>query len=73
MEKLSVLNIKGEKVKDITLNETVWGIVPNDAVLYDAITLTRNSLRQGTADTKTMETKRYWTRSSRKYSCTSLD
>ena len=53
MEKLSVLNIKGEKVKDITLNETVWGIVPNDAVLYDAITLTRNSLRQGTADTNT--------------------
>ena len=53
MEKLSVLNIKGEKVKDITLNETVWGITPNDAVLYDAITLTRNSLRQGTADTKT--------------------
>ena len=53
MEKLSVLNIKGEKVKDITLNESVWGITPNDAVLYDAITLSRNSLRQGTADTKT--------------------
>lgn len=53
MEKLSVLNIKGEKIKDITLNETVWGITPNDAVLYDAITLTRNALRQGTADTKT--------------------
>lgn len=53
MEKLSVLNIKGEKVKDITLNETVWGITPNDAVLYDAITLTRNALRQGTADSKT--------------------
>lgn len=53
MEKLSVLNIKGEKVKDITLNDAVWGITPNDAVLYDAITLTRNSLRQGTADTKT--------------------
>lgn len=53
MEKLSVLNIKGEKVKDITLNDAVWGIAPNDAVLYDAITLTRNSLRQGTADTKT--------------------
>ena len=53
MEKISVLNLKGEKVKDITLNETVWGITPNDAVLYDAITLTRNALRQGTADTKT--------------------
>ena len=53
MNKLSVLNIKGEKVKDVTLNETVFGIVPNDAVLYDAITLAQNSMRQGTHETKT--------------------
>ena len=53
MKKLSVLNIKGEKVKDITLNESVFGIKPNDAVLYDAITLARNSQRQGTHSTKT--------------------
>ena len=53
MKKQDVLNIKGEKVNDITLSEDVWGIVPNDAVLYDAITLTRNSMRQGTHDTKT--------------------
>ncbi|MGE5456075.1 MAG: 50S ribosomal protein L4 [Ignavibacteriales bacterium] len=53
MKKLSVLNIKGEKVSDITLNETVWGIEPNDAVLYDAIRLTRNNFRQGTLSTKT--------------------
>ena len=53
MSKLSVLNTKGEKVKDITLSKEIWGIEPNDAVLYDAITLSRNSLRQGTADTKT--------------------
>ena len=53
MGKNSVLNIKGEKVGDITLNETVWGITPNDAVLYDAITLARNSQRQGTHSTKT--------------------
>lgn len=53
MAKNSVLNIKGEKVGDITLNETVWGITPNDAVLYDAITLARNSMRQGTHSTKT--------------------
>ena len=53
MKKLSVLNIKGEKVKDITLNETVFGIEPNDDVLYDAITLARNSQRQGTHSTKT--------------------
>lgn len=53
MSKLSVLNTKGEKVKDITLSKEIWSIEPNDAVLYDAITLSRNSLRQGTADTKT--------------------
>ena len=53
MEKMSILNIKGEKVSEIALNETVWGIEPNDAVLYDAIRLATNSLRQGTADTKT--------------------
>ncbi len=53
MKKQQVLNLKGEKVGDITLNESVWGIEPNDAVLYDAITLARNNQRQGTADTKT--------------------
>jgi large subunit ribosomal protein L4 len=53
MEKLSVLNTKGEPVSKATLNPEVWGIEPNDAVLYDAIILTRSSLRQGTASTKT--------------------
>lgn len=53
MKNISVLNIKGEKVKDITLNETVFGIEPNDAVLYDAITLARNNERQASANTKT--------------------
>ncbi|MEG0021829.1 MAG: 50S ribosomal protein L4 [Bacilli bacterium] len=53
MNKLSVLNLKGEKVGNITLNDTVWGIEPNDAVLYDALTLARNNARQGTSDTKT--------------------
>ena len=53
MTKVSVLNIKGEKVKDLTLKAEVWGIVPNDAVLYDAITLARNAMRQGTHETKT--------------------
>ena len=53
MSKVSVLNIKGEKAKDITLNKDVWAIEPNDAVLYDAIVLSQASLRQGTASTKT--------------------
>ena len=52
MSKISVLNIKGEKVSDITLNKEVWEITPNDTVLYDAIKLAQNSLRQGTASVK---------------------
>jgi large subunit ribosomal protein L4 len=53
MSKVSVLNIKGEKTSDITLNKDIWTIEPNDAVLYDAIVLSQASLRQGTASTKT--------------------
>jgi len=53
MEKVAVINIKGEKVNDITLNESIFGIVPNDTTLYDALRLARNSRRQGTAETKT--------------------
>ena len=53
MEKLQVVNIKGEKVSEIKVNKEIWGIEPNDAVLYDALRLARNNFRQGTADTKT--------------------
>ena len=53
MSKVSVLNTKGDKVKDVTLNTEIWAIEPNDAVLYDAIVLSQASLRQGTASTKT--------------------
>ena len=53
MKKNNIINVRGEKVGDITLNENIWGIKPNDAVLYDAITLAQSAQRQGTADTKT--------------------
>ena len=53
MKNLSIINTKGEKVSDIKLNEEIWGIEPNDAVLYDSLRLARNNFRQGTADTKT--------------------
>ena len=53
MKKAELLNLKGEKVKDINLNEDIFGITPNEKVLYDAIILTRASLRQGTHSTKT--------------------
>ena len=53
MKKNNVVDLSGKKVSDINLNETVWGITPNDAVLYDAIILAQSAQRQGTADTKT--------------------
>ncbi len=52
MGKVNVLNLNGEKIKDIKLNESIFGITPNDKVLYNAIILTRASLRQGTHKTK---------------------
>ncbi len=53
MAKVDVLNLKGEKVKDITLNSKVWGVEPNESVMHDAIVLAQASARQGTASTKT--------------------
>ncbi len=53
MSKMNVLNTKGEKVKDITLSEKVFGIEPNDAVIYDAIRLATANSRQGTHAVKT--------------------
>ena len=52
MKKVELLNLKGEKVKDINLNEEIFGIKPNNNVLNDAIILTMASLRQGTHKTK---------------------
>ncbi len=52
MKKVELLNLKGEKVKDINLNQEIFGITPNKAVLKDAIDLTMASLRQGTHKTK---------------------
>ena len=53
MSKLELLNINGEKVKDIKLNDNVFGVEPNDVVLHDAIVLAQSNERQGTHSTKT--------------------
>lgn len=53
MPKISVLNVNGQKVKDIKLNDNIWSIEPNDAVIYDSIRLATASLRQGTHSVKT--------------------
>ena len=55
MSKIKMLNLKGEKVKDINLKDNVWGIEPNDAVLHNAIVLARANERQASASTKTRD------------------
>ena len=53
MAKVQVVNVKGEKVKDLTLKDAVWNIEVNAPVMKDAIVLAQASQRQGTASTKT--------------------
>ena len=56
MSKLEMLNLNGEKVKEIKINDKVWGIEPNDAVLHNAIVLAmanrKTLLKQGKARTE---------------------
>ncbi len=53
MMELSVLNVKGEDTgRKVTLNESVFGIEPNDHVLYLAVKQYMANSRQGTAKSK---------------------
>ncbi|WP_342526902.1 50S ribosomal protein L4 [Chryseomicrobium sp. FSL W7-1435] len=47
MAKVKVLNLTGSEVGEIELNDSVFGIEPNEAVLFEAIIAQRASLRQG--------------------------
>lgn len=53
MAKLDIVNLKGEKVKDLKLNDDVFNTEVNEVVLKKAIDLQLASLRQGTSKTKT--------------------
>ena len=53
MAKIQLINQKGEKIKDLTLADSVWNIEANDIVLKKAIDLQLAASRQGTAKTKT--------------------
>ncbi len=52
MPKTALLSLKGEKIKDIKLDDSVWGITPNDQVIYESINLFMANRRQGTHSTK---------------------
>ncbi len=47
MPKIALLNQAGSQVGDIELNESVFGIEPNESVVTEAILMQRASLRQG--------------------------
>ncbi len=53
MTKVELKNIKGEKLKDITISDSVWNIETNDDCLKQMIRLQLDASRQGTAKTKT--------------------
>ena len=52
MTKVDIKNIKGEKVKDITLTDSIFKIEVNDDALKKMIRLQLDSTRQGTQKTK---------------------
>ena len=50
--KFDVVDIKGKKVGDLTVDKDVFGINPNEAVVRQAILSELNNMRQGTHSTK---------------------
>ncbi|MGG0657134.1 50S ribosomal protein L4 [Rummeliibacillus pycnus] len=52
MTKVNVLSQTGSSVGEIELNDAIFGIEPNQSVLFDAIIAQRASLRQGTHKVK---------------------
>ena len=48
-----VLNIKGERIGDIKLNDLVFGVEVNEGLLHEAVRMSLANKRQGTASTKT--------------------
>ena len=53
MPKVDVYNIEGKKVSDIELNENIFGIEPNEAVVHSVLVNYLANQRQGTQSTKT--------------------
>ena len=53
MPKVDVYDIKGKKVSDVELNENVFGIEPNEAIVHSVLMNYLANQRQGTQSTKT--------------------
>lgn len=53
MPKVSLLNVSGEQVGEIELNDSIFGIEVNEHVLYEAVKNQLANKRQGTQSAKT--------------------
>ena len=53
MTKVEVINVEGKKVKELTLNDSVFGIEPNMNVVHSVVLNYLANQRQGTQNTKT--------------------
>ena len=52
MPTIALLNQSGEKVRELNLSDEIFGIEPNQQVIYDVVNCQRAAMRQGTHDTK---------------------
>ena len=53
MHKIHVYDVNGKKVKELELNESVFGIEPNENVVHSVVVNYLANQRQGTQNTKT--------------------
>ena len=52
MPKVALFNQAGSQVGEVELNDSVFGIEPNNHVMFEAVVMQRASMRQGTHKTK---------------------
>lgn len=53
MPKIDVYNMEGKKVSDVELNDNIFGIEPNEAIVHSVLVNYLANQRQGTQSTKT--------------------
>jgi len=53
MATTTLYNMEGEEIGEFELNDSVFGIVPNESVVHEAVVMQLASLRRGTVGVKT--------------------
>lgn len=53
MAKLNIVNVLGEQVSTVDVNDAIFAIEPHNQAMFDTVLSERAALRQGTHSTKT--------------------